>query len=277
VAIAEILRGDGGGPRDRSWLIEQLQALGRLSEPHPSNFVLAVAVRDFQRDAGLVADGWAGPQTLRALVDPRRRFCGVRFAPTGRWNRTRITWAFFRGSPELLEHVAPIEVKKAFAAGWAMWSQVCGIEPVYTTHWREADVVISAGELCGKEVATSEVLCCLSEIGLCGPLEQRFAAGETWSTAHTHGRGEPGPHEFELAAIAGHMAGHAIGLPHLAAGSLMASCYEGRILRPTPIDAAAAAALYGEPQEPLPPDDHQTLAAESAAIDSPLEQLLKAA
>ncbi len=234
----------------RQLLADHLCAAGYLRSASPDTAELSQAVRAFQADHGLTIDGWAGPQTRRALLDPLSHFCGVveRLDETDRvcrWPDRRVTWTVVGRLP----HVSDGDQKDAFAQAWSYWSAVCGIEPLYTANARTAHVLMGAGGIdrAGGTLAWSEMPC-----GAARQLQQKYDTQETWVLAE-----HPGRRQIDLVRVAAHEIGHVLGIPHLTAGALMAPAYSPAIRRPQDADIREAVRRYGPPsQEPPAAQEH---------------------
>lgn len=223
-------------------LADHLCAAGYLRSASPDTQELSAAVRAFQAAYGLTVDGWAGPQTRRALLDPLSHFCGVveRLDDTDRlcrWPDKRITWTVAGRLP----HLSDLDQKAAFEEAWHSWAAVCGIEPLYTANSRTANVLMGAGGIdrAGGTLAWSEMPC-----GVVRQLQQKYDTQETWVISET-----PGRYEIDLVRVAAHEIGHALGIPHLTAGALMGPVYDPQIRRPQAADIREAVRRYGPPAE----------------------------
>lgn len=231
----------------RQVVSDHLCAAGYLRTASPDTAELSQAVRAYQADHGLEPDGWVGPQTRRALLDPLSHFCGVveRMSDADRlcrWPAPRVTWTIAGRLP----HVSDLDQKDAFHEAWSYWAAVCGVEPLYTANARTANVRMGAGAIdrAGSTLAWSELPC-----GAARQLQQKYDTHETWVIS-----ANPARHEIDLVRVAAHEIGHVLGIPHLAAGALMQPAYSATIRRPQPPDIHEAVRRYGLPaqQPPLP-------------------------
>jgi hypothetical protein len=224
----------------RQQLADGLCAAGYLRSASSDTEALSRAVRAFQADHGLTADGWAGPQTRRALLDPHSHFCGVveRLEQTDRlcrWPHSEISWTLAGRLP----HLSDQDQKDVFHQAWELWAQVCGVQPRYTANARTAHVVIGAGGIdrSGGTLAWSELPC-----GPVRQLQQKYDTQETWVIAE-----HPARHEIDLLRVAAHEIGHVLGIPHLREGALMAPAYNPAVRRPQAEDIHEAVRRYGPP------------------------------
>lgn len=178
-------------------------------------------------------------QGLRSARAFCQRFCSVPGLPPP---RRFLKWGFVGGTPDgLFERLPPVAVKAVFFGAFGMWSQVSGAEPQYTADQDEADVLIGT-DILGPCVAEADFSQAKSWLF--------FSYEDVWTISDS-----PRLVGFDLLRVAAKMAGHALGLPELPAGNLLAAAYDLDIDWPQQADAAAAVALYGEPREPLPPED----------------------
>lgn len=209
---------------------------------------LDYAIRSYQDFHGLVPDGWVGPETKASLE--AIRFCGLpdvmplqEAATLCRWSKRQLLWQFIGQLPGLTVD----SVQRACVQAWGLWAEVCNIEPLWQSTGT-ADVRMGAGVIDGGfgTLAWSELPCAGDD----RPLRQLYDTGESWVIAE-----QPQGRQIDLVRVACHELGHALGIPHIAAGNLMAPTYSPTIRKPQTGDIAEAVARYGPPViPPLPPD-----------------------
>ena len=196
----------------------------------------------FQSQHGLKPTGNLDEAT-KALL--KRHRCGQpdimeSRADTCKWPSNRVTWSQAIRLPTL----APDVVDRIYATAWNQWASVCGLTPVLAGPSDAPHVRATAGagplnhlDGAGGVLAWSELPCGATDATR---LQQMFDQSELWN-------------EPMFLAVACHEIGHAIGLPHLPTGSLMAPYYDAKITAPTPVDIAEAVARYGPPVAPSDP------------------------
>lgn len=198
------------------------------------------AIREYQRFHGLQPDGSVGPVTASVLS---RRRCGLPdfnfSAGDGvcRWPHKTVTYYHDMTLPG----IAPEQLSQAYDIAFSQWASVCDIEPQRVESENTANILAKSGK--GKRnglddrggtLAWSEVPC---EVAENVQLDQMFDESEDWS--------------FNMAvAVICHELGHALGLPHLAKGNLMAPYYDPNITDPQPGDIREIQDLYGQRKMP---------------------------
>ena len=131
--------------------------------------------------------------------------------------------------------------RQAAETAWGFWSSVCGIRPKYTTDPAQANILIGLQTIGpGGVLADSELPCGFTTMSQ--KCRQRYDTAEAWVVAEN-----PPPNRVDLVRVMCHELGHAIGIPHIGTGNLMAPVYSGAIRRPTSGDIAEAVARYGLP------------------------------
>lgn len=202
---------------------------------------LARAVKEYQKFHGLDATGAVGPRTAHNLA---RRRCGlpdfnINDGTVCKWPQKKITYYTEINLPGLTES----QVSLAFDTAFLQWAAVCNIEPTRVEAADKANIYSRSGsgkkhqlDSKGGTLAWSELPCGVeSNI----QLDQMYDEAEDWS--------------YNMAvAVMCHELGHALGLPHLAHGNLMAPYYDPNVTRPQPGDIDEIVALYGKRKKPLP-------------------------
>jgi hypothetical protein len=173
----------------------------------------------------------------------RRPFCGCPDAllriETGhdRWPDAHVTWAL--AGPWDLPGLSRADVEAVFGWAWSAWAGVCGVRPERVADPNAARVVIRLGTIDGpgRILAWSELA-----DGTDRSKQQRYDRSEAWTVAES-----PADGRTDLARVACHEIGHALGLPHLAEGNLMQPLYDPHIRTPRAGDVDEAVRRYGPP------------------------------
>lgn len=228
--------------------IDRLGKLGWLPDTNGESLIDTDLLRDavtlYQGFHGLSLTGILDHFTLASLMAVR--FCSL---PDVQEQRTQLcAWA----SPEIgwkitgsLPGVTPQVQQRDFENAWAAWIEG-GIRPTMRDSGPQM-VEMGAGliDQPGGTLGWSEVPCG----GATKLIRQQYDTAERWNTA------------VSLPTVAMHEIGHAIGLPHDVAGTLMAPTLNREINRPTEKDIAQARRRYPGPilppggPPPIPPDD----------------------
>lgn len=158
-----------------------------------------------------------------------------------RWGKPVVTWALAAAVPPFSFE----ETAQVFAAAWAKLQAACGI--VLRRAERNADITMTVGGIDGPggTLAWSEI-----PPGDDRPLRQKYdTAGPSlrWDAPR-------------LLLTAMHEGGHALGLPHGPAGSLMQPTLNTDIDGPQSWDVAQLQQRYGPPRpaQPDPPEVPET-------------------
>lgn len=163
-----------------------------------------------------------------------------------KWDRPDVRWTITGVVPGFSYE----QLKAAYELAWSWWAEVCVLRPEYVGPTQQADVLMGAGVIDrpGQVLAWSEMPC-----GTTGPLRQMYDTSESWINS-----AEPG-NKIDLVRVACHEIGHALGVPHIESGNLMAPTYSTRIRKPQPGDVREAVARYGQPtpSSPVPPSPAQ--------------------
>lgn len=198
---------------------------------------LQKAIRAFQEFNGLNPTGTVGPKTAHRI---NRRRCGLPdfniTAPGGdpcKWPMPNISYYHEIHLPGL----TTAQVTEAYDIAFSQWAEVCAIDPVRVDTHKKANIYARSGvgkknglDNKGGTLAWSELPCGVAENI---QLDQMFDEAEDWS--------------FNMAvAVICHELGHALGLPHLANGNLMAPYYDPNVTKPQDGDVAEIIKLYGK-------------------------------
>jgi len=203
---------------------------------------LTRAIREYQRFHGIEPDGTVGVTTASVMA---RRRCGLpdfNFSAadsTCRWPHKNITYF-----PNIqLPGISVEQARQAYDIAFSQWAAVCDIEPKRADVAEQANILARSGkgrkaglDDRGGTLAWSELPCDVHERI---QLDQMFDEAEDWS--------------FNMAvAVICHELGHALGLPHLAKGNLMAPYYDPNVTEPQAGDVREIVELYGKRKNPLP-------------------------
>lgn len=201
---------------------------------------LTRAIREYQRFHGLDPDGRVNVATAHVL---ERRRCGLpdfNFTDADtvcKWPHRDIKYFANLTLPGITNEQA----KQAFDIAFAQWAGVCNIEPTPVDAPEKANILARSGagkkhglDARGGTLAWSELPCGVHENI---QLDQMYDEAEAWS--------------FNMAvAVICHELGHALGLPHLANGNLMAPYYDPNITEPQEGDIREIQDLYGKRKTP---------------------------
>lgn len=225
-------------------ILQKLHKLGYFgSQPWAqvkkiSGKALEAAVKEYQSFHGIEPTGIV---EIRTAHEMSRHRCGLpdfNLAAEGepcKWPMRKITYY----SELKLPGITDVQAALAFDAAILQWANVCDIEPVRVESANSANIYARSGR--GKAVnlddrggtlAWSELPCGVHENI---QLDQMYDEAETWS--------------FDMAvAVICHELGHALGLPHLSWGNLMAPYYDPNVTKPQDGDVAEITKLYGKPK-----------------------------
>lgn len=197
----------------------------------------------YQRFNGLTPCGGVDEATAHKM---NRRRCGLPdFNMTDsdtvcKWPMHKITYYHDIKLPGCTAE----QVAHAFDIAFAQWARVCNIEPTRVAEATQANIYARSGvgkknnlDGAGGTLAWSELPCGVHESI---QLDQMFDEAEDWS--------------FNMAvAVMCHELGHALGLPHLSWGNLMAPYYDPNVTEPKDGDIEEIVKLYGKRKKPYAP------------------------
>lgn len=194
------------------------------------------AVTEFQKFHGLAPDGEVGPRTAATM---NRHRCGLpdyemrlNAEEICKWPMKQITYA----ADIRLPGITDAEALRAYDVAAAQWMAICGIA-MERTPANQANIYAKSGvgkknglDNKGGTLAWSELPCSVTKNT---QLDQMYDEAEAWS--------------FNMAvAVICHEMGHALGLPHLAKGNLMAPYYDPNTTKPQKGDIAEMVTRYGK-------------------------------
>jgi len=235
-------------PLIESWPLEILQARGWLTDAaacirNRSWETLERAVGRFQAHVGLYPSGTLDADTLAELAAPR--MCGLPDVMEARdslckWPDGDVTYCVVDAFPGLTRE------QTVAAFDWAMGevAKVCGVRPRRVDAPRQARIVSRCGRIDGpgKTLAWSELPC--GQVAQC---QQMYDSGEAW----TDKRPIPAGRTLAFLVVL-HELLHALGVPHIGAGNVMAPTYNPDLLTLQAGDVAELVARYPKVQAPAP-------------------------
>jgi hypothetical protein len=165
------------------------------------------------------------------LTDPNGEPC--------KWPMKNITYYHEIKMPGLSDE----QVREAYDVAFSQWAEVCNIEPTRVDSPARANIYARSGtgrknhlDNRGGTLAWSELPCGVHETI---QLDQMYDEAEPWS--------------FNMAiAVMCHELGHALGLPHLNDGNLMAPYYDPNVTAPQKDDIKEIVKLYGKRAQKYP-------------------------
>lgn len=203
---------------------------------------LLKAVKAYQAFNGLEPTGTVGPNTAHRIA---RRRCGLpdfNLTAAGhecKWPMPTISYYQEINFPGMSRE----QVAEAYSIAFSQWAEVCNLEPRLVDSPSAANIYARSGtgrknglDDRGGTLAWSELPCGVAENV---QLDQMFDEAEAWS--------------FNMAvAVICHELGHALGLPHLNDGNLMAPYYDPKVTAPQKGDISEIVKLYGKRTKKYP-------------------------
>lgn len=195
------------------------------------------AIKAYQEFNGLTPTGTTDARTAHRI---NKRRCGlpdfnITAAGSGpcKWPMKKIAYFHEICMPGINDE----QIAEAYDIAFSQWAAVCDLEPVRVDSHDKANIYARSGvgranglDDRGGTLAWSELPCGVAENI---QLDQMFDEAEAWS--------------FNMAvAVICHELGHALGLPHLNSGNLMAPYYDPNVTTPQKGDISEIVKLYGK-------------------------------
>lgn len=207
-------------------------------------------LRFYQAFHGIPASGEVCPATLRSFA--AWRFCNhpdfmSQTMELAKWPQqpgqtVDLPWTLTNVWQNLPADFARAAVEWAFQR----WADVSNLVPRFVAGTSEAVIVIEAAPIDqpGGVLAWSE----LPDGFTRRTLRQRYDTNERWIFDEN-----PGGMNIDLGRVACHEIGHALGIPHIQSGNLMAPIYSTTIRVPQAGDVKEIQSRYGKKLVPIPP------------------------
>jgi len=203
---------------------------------------LTQAIKAYQLFNGLEPTGIVGAVTAHRIARGRCGLPDFNLTTPGhvcKWPMPTISYYHEITFPGMSD----AQVAEAYDIAFSQWAEVCNIEPKRADSPSTANIYARSGvgkknglDNRGGTLAWSELPCGVAENI---QLDQMFDEAEAWS--------------FNMAiAVICHELGHALGLPHLSDGNLMAPYYDPKVTAPQKGDVAEIVKLYGKRTKKYP-------------------------
>ena len=211
---------------------------------------VAARLRSYQAFHGIPSSGTVCPATLRSFG--AWRFCkhphfmaeslDLAKWPQGAGQTVDLPWTMTNQWIKISQDMAKAAIEQAFS----YWESCCNVKARYVESAADAVILIEqqAIDQPGGVLAWSELPDGVSRT----PRHQRYDSQETWVVDE-----RPSGLSIDLVRVAAHELGHAIGIPHISSGNLMAPIYSTSIRGPQQGDIAEAQSRYGKPVVVPPP------------------------